>query len=340
MNLIEIYINEVTRRLPEKSRKDIAMELQSLIEDMLPEKPTDEDIKKVLMKLGDPAKLANEYADSPRYLIGPTFFDSYLNVLSVSAIIAFAISFFSSLVNGIFTYDGINIIATIVNVLIKSFGASINSLLHVFFWITVVFAILDRIGVPKAPFPNKNTKWTPDDLLSVKPVPAKRPFSKKEVFFSLFWTVLWASVLFNSSHFMGRFEQVGPGLAGLKLTTPLFNQDVLMTYAPAIIGMIVLEVGIAIYKLFATKRTILFAILNTLAHIGFTVILCVMLQNSELFNPAFIAGMLESSNVDPQHLQITWDRTIWGIASLMIVFSIWDSVRGFIKWNKNSVSIK
>lgn len=32
MNLIEVYIQEVIRRLPEKSREDIALELRSTIE--------------------------------------------------------------------------------------------------------------------------------------------------------------------------------------------------------------------------------------------------------------------------------------------------------------------
>lgn len=37
MKLIEIYIHEVTRRLPEQNREDIALELRSTIEDMLPD---------------------------------------------------------------------------------------------------------------------------------------------------------------------------------------------------------------------------------------------------------------------------------------------------------------
>ena len=48
MNLIEVYIQEVTRRLPEKSREDIALELRSTIEDMLPDDYNEEDVKLVL----------------------------------------------------------------------------------------------------------------------------------------------------------------------------------------------------------------------------------------------------------------------------------------------------
>ncbi|MGN1385564.1 MAG: HAAS signaling domain-containing protein, partial [Bacillus sp. (in: firmicutes)] len=61
MKLIDIYIQEVTRRLPEKSREDIALELRSTIEDMLPDEHTEQDVKAVLEKMGNPATLAGGY---------------------------------------------------------------------------------------------------------------------------------------------------------------------------------------------------------------------------------------------------------------------------------------
>ena len=71
MNLIEVYVYEVTRRLPDKSRDDIALELTSTIEDMLPENFTENEVMDALSKLGDPAQLAASYRDTPNYLIGP-----------------------------------------------------------------------------------------------------------------------------------------------------------------------------------------------------------------------------------------------------------------------------
>ena len=59
VKLIDLYIQEVTRRLPEKMREDIAMELRSTIEDMLPENYSEKDVKQVLEKLGNPATLAD-----------------------------------------------------------------------------------------------------------------------------------------------------------------------------------------------------------------------------------------------------------------------------------------
>lgn len=69
MKLIEIYIHEVTRRLPEQNREDIALELRSTIEDMLPDDYDEKEVKAVLEKLGNPAILASEYRDQPMYLI-------------------------------------------------------------------------------------------------------------------------------------------------------------------------------------------------------------------------------------------------------------------------------
>ena len=65
MNLIENYVYEVTRRLPEKSRNDIVLELTSTIEDTLPENYTENEVMEALSKLGNPAQLAASYRDTP-----------------------------------------------------------------------------------------------------------------------------------------------------------------------------------------------------------------------------------------------------------------------------------
>lgn len=92
MNVIEVYIDEVTRRLPEKNRQDIALELRSTIEDMLPDDYTKDDAHAVLEKLGNPAALASGYLDQPMHLIGPRYFDVYVSLLKMILPIAAAIS--------------------------------------------------------------------------------------------------------------------------------------------------------------------------------------------------------------------------------------------------------
>jgi HAAS domain-containing protein len=79
MNLIDRYIAEVGRHLPEKDRSDIEAEIRSMVEDMLDERserrhqtgnPVDDKvITKILEQLGDPRLLAARYAPPKRYLI-------------------------------------------------------------------------------------------------------------------------------------------------------------------------------------------------------------------------------------------------------------------------------
>jgi hypothetical protein len=335
MNLIETYIGEVTRRLPEKMRKDIAMELRSTIEDMLPDGHTEEDISDVLMKLGDPAKLANEYNNKPRYIIGPLFYESYLNVLIVAAVFSVIISSLSLFVNGMITFDGDKSLFTLLSFIgqlfLKMLLSCLNILFQVFFWVTIVFIFLERAGVSKEKFYDKKKLWTPEDLYKVEQIAKKRQIPKAEVFFSMFWTALWATLLFNASDLLGWYEQTGKGLAGLKLKAELFNQDVLFSYAPFLILLILIEVGLAIYKFFIGKWTKLLATVNLVYHFFSVGLLCIMLNDSNLFSDAFTAKLFEVFKGDPSG----W--FVGTIASIMIIFSIIDIVSGYNKANKINI---
>lgn len=92
MNLIDIYVEEVAKRLPEKNREDIILELRSTIEDMLPDDYNEDDEKRVLEKLGSPVSLANGYLDRPMHLIGPRYFDVYTTLLKMIIPIAVVIA--------------------------------------------------------------------------------------------------------------------------------------------------------------------------------------------------------------------------------------------------------
>jgi len=83
MTLIDRYVYTVTERLLEQTRDDVSMELRANIEDMLPENATESDVRTALEKLGNPIRLANEYCEVKRYLIGPGLYDKYISVLKL-----------------------------------------------------------------------------------------------------------------------------------------------------------------------------------------------------------------------------------------------------------------
>lgn len=65
-DLIDRYIYAVTKHMKSAMKKDVAAELETIIQDMLEERcedvtPTERDIKVILTELGTPDELASKY---------------------------------------------------------------------------------------------------------------------------------------------------------------------------------------------------------------------------------------------------------------------------------------
>lgn len=148
MELVERYIREVGRRLPQKQRADVEAELRSLIMDALEahsgsaEAEGDEEAQvAVLQELGAPAEVAARYAPAPRYVIGPRLYDAYLRVVSiVMGAVALALMI-STVVNLLQTQpEGINLLAAFGELILQYISAAAGAI----GFTTVIFAILER----------------------------------------------------------------------------------------------------------------------------------------------------------------------------------------------------
>jgi hypothetical protein len=327
MRLIDLYIQEVTRRLPEKGREDIALELRSTIEDMLPEDYTEKEVASVLEKMGNPAVLASGYLDRPMHLIGPRYFDVYMNLLKMILPIAAVISLISLVATTIISYSGDE---AVLNVILGMIGQGIWGILstgmQVFFWLTVVFAILERTDHTKSQKPVTACfkEWTPDDLYHIPDIPKEKAVPKVEVFLGLLWTAIWATVYFNAASLIGVYEK---GSMGLEFVTPTFNQDVLLSYWPLVIIVIGLEVSVASYKLLKGQWTRKIAALNTVMHGVSSIVFIIIISNHQLFNPAFISYMNELFSV--KGAIGTW--IFWGAIVTFLLFAAIDIYQGFRK---------
>ncbi|MDM5225060.1 hypothetical protein QUF73_02440 [Cytobacillus sp. NJ13] len=327
MDLIEVYIQEVTRRLPEKSRADIALELQSTIGDMLPDDYNEEEVKDVLSKLGSPAALAAGYRDQPMHLIGPRYFDVYVSLLKMILPIAAAISLISVAAEFIFDFNRDD---TIINAVLGFLGYGIWRLIEVavqvFFWLTIVFAVIERMdkGKEQHPLSPSLKPWTPDDLKSITYIPKKKVIPKCEVFGSLMWTAIWATLYFYAERLMGVYRGGGEGL---EFKIPAVNQDVLLAYWPAVVVIIALEVGLALYKLIVGQWTKRMAIFNTILELFATAVFIAILLNPNLLQQEFIAYMTDLFSISAAQFKN------WLLGGIMIVFifyagmSIFDGIR-------------
>ena len=148
--LVERYIYDVTRRLPEKERIEVGRELEASITDMLPDNPSEQETIDVLIKLGEPRKLAEQYRQKPQFLISPAMYESYIAVLkTVVAIVAGVLACIGAVMA--FTSESLYIIIS------QTIGMAVEGALQAAFWVTIGFVIAERCGY-------KQKLWTVSDL--------------------------------------------------------------------------------------------------------------------------------------------------------------------------------
>jgi len=306
MNLIDIYIQEVTRRLPEKDRDDVSLELRSTIEDMLPDEYSEDDVKAALEKLGNPAVLASGYLDRPMHLIGPRYFDLYVNLLKMILPIAIVISVIATIAENIISYNGggeLNaMIHDFVSIIVQGIVGSFDVIAQSFFWLTVVFAIIERVEVNKGdePITSGFKKWSPDDLKKLAHISKKRAISKAEIFSSLLWTAVWATLYFYADRFVGVYTGTKEKL---EFVCPVFNQEILLRYWPFVIILAGLEVALALYKYVVGHWTRKMALFNTGVQLAGAIFLITMLLNPNLFDLGFIKYMSDLFTVNPEQFK-------------------------------------
>lgn len=233
--LIEKYVYDVVRRLPEKQREDIKKELLTLIEDMLEErqdndKSEKENVEAVLRELGSPAALADKYRGEKQYLIGGEYFDIYIQVLkivlicvAVGMVIAAGVSFCVHSVdpnmqlNGLIGVmeEGIVNIAAIPGACIQAFGI-----------LTLVFVILERNQVKL----HDKSDWKLEELPEIpqKKAMISRVDSIVGIAFTVFVMILFICV----PELLGAWIMSTSGVA---VAVPLFNMAVWNTTLPLIL---------------------------------------------------------------------------------------------------------
>jgi len=172
MKLIDRYVAEIGKHLPEKLRADIETEIRSTLEDMLEERsqktghPVDEEMTaEVLKEYGDPKKVADSYLPE-HYLIGPRLYPMFtlvlkivFSVLTVIALIGLGVEFSKTSM----TLPAF--METFANFIVKYAGGALQA----FGNIVIVFAIL-QWTLPASEFDDNKEKWDPA-LLTEEPEP-------------------------------------------------------------------------------------------------------------------------------------------------------------------------
>lgn len=160
------YVWAVLKSLPESKRTDIDRELRASIADDVDARVAagatpDAAEKSVLTELGEPMRLAAGYAGRPLALIGPDLYVDYVRLLKLLAVTVIPIVAITLFVINALTG------AAPGELIVGTVGIVISVGVHLGFWVTLVFALVERMGVAKKSRLKDNSPFDPDDLPAV-----------------------------------------------------------------------------------------------------------------------------------------------------------------------------
>jgi ABC-type multidrug transport system fused ATPase/permease subunit len=323
-SLIDRYVYDVTRRLPEKSRPDVEKELRANIADMLPENASQEDITRVLTSLGDPAKLSEQYRARPRYLISPAVFDDYLTVLKlvipILAVGMLVLHLFSTLTETPIEGSYGQVFASILAGTLSSlFSAVTNG----FLWVTLAFALTEYFNGMQ-----KKKDWTIKELPDIPPANTEK-ISRVETIINMVLSALFLVMMTRYQHLIAWF--------GYGISTPLFSSLAVYSYVPYLVALTACSWAVAAVKLYYGRWNAVTAALHSLNAIAWAIASVLFLRSPDTFNPGFIARAAEALKLDLAVMNDYWQRGILILSIMTIIGTAIDILTTIFKVRKGRI---
>lgn len=306
--LIERYVYDVTRRLPESQREEVKKELKANIQDMLPENPNEEQIKEVLQSLGHPRVLANSYRETKHYLISPEWMDDYLFVLRIVLIILGIIGLLTGLIGTLVNPESTGVFAIFAEVIGKTIASIIESLFSGFAIVTLIF-----IGIERA---SKTRQLTLDfKRLPDLPKEKTRMIKKSGVIVSLIFTSIFGTIFLYllSTHQLNAFWMNDAG--DVTVSYALFNYSVTDVMLPILILSFLVSIAEHIFRLFKTNWDVQVYGVYSFAKVVSAVVAIIFLNQTGLISS-------EITDAVADVLSISQSALYDGISTALLVLSI------------------
>ena len=305
--LTDRYVWAAARTLPEAQRAEFDRELRERIGDATDalvetgRAPADAE-RMALVELGDPAALAASYVDRPLQLIGPRYYLTWWRLVkmlySIVLPIAVAAVVLAQLLSG----------ADVGDVIGNAIAVGLSLAVHLGFWTTLVFAVLER-----SPGRGADLAWTPDMLPQLPEL--SRPGRRSELIGSLVFLGIFAVVIV--------WQQFGLPWVDALETIPLLDPDLWSFWIPYFLVLILLEMLFAI-AIYAWGWNWWLAAANLVLNVAFVVPALWLFTTGQLINPEALEA-------------IGWP---WGDAGDVVVpliivvvigVAVWDVIDGVIK---------
>lgn len=313
-SLTERYVAVAVRSVPEKTRADLAAELTASIADQVDarvesgESPPAAE-RAVLEQMGDPDRLAAEYADRPTFLIGQRYYFDWLRLLKlliwiVVPIATCAIALAKVLSGG-----------TVGEVMASIVTGALNVGIQVAFWTTLVFVILERTAPrqsgPLAP-------WSLDRL----PDPVRRASLPDLIASLVFLALVVLAVLWDRL----------VGLAWIDGdTVPVLDDALWPWWIAGLFVLVAAEAILAVTVYRSGGYTVGLAVINAIISAAVAIPAITLLADGRLVSPDLVEGLFGLVGADVVRI-----LTVIGCFGIGAV-AVWDAIDGFLKVRRGSM---
>lgn len=304
--LTDRYLAATLRSVPADRRDEIDTELRASIADMIDGRTADgvdaaTAERDVLNELGDPAQLAASYANRRLQLIGPEYYLAWQRLLIV------LVSTIPAIVG---TVVGVVQATTSDNVggaIGAGISTAINVALQIAFWVTAVFALLERLGTSL-----NLPRWSVDRLPDSS---ARRDTNLADTCASIVMLLLFIGFL-PWQHFQTVVGDDG--------RLPIIDPALWTSWLPVLIAVLLGTIVLELAKYRARRWTGRLVLVNVVLNLAYAVPVIWLLLTDRFFNPDFVAhfAWLRDGGVD----------TVSRISVVVIVaITIWDIIDSALK---------
>jgi len=307
-SLTDRYVDAAMRTVREDQRADLAAELRGSIDDQIEariaegEDPESAE-RAVLTDLGNPDLLAAGYTGRQLHLIGPRYYLDWWRLLKLLLWIVLPCAAFGVGLGQVLSG------ATVGETIGSAVVAVLTAALHVAFWTTLVFVVLERTGhdtMDAGP-------WTLDRL----PEPRQRGAGLGDMIASIaFLLIMAGAVLWD--HFIG-LAPTQPGL-------PFLDDGLWPWWIIGLFAVMALEAVLAIAVYGVGRWTVPLAVANGILNLLIAVPALWLLSTGQLLNPDFFPTIIEGAE------GATVQTVIAAIIGFVIVaVAIWDTTDAALK---------
>lgn len=314
-SLTDRYIWAAVRTVPEAQRSGLEPEIREMIEESIDvrlaagDDPASAE-RATLTGLGDPERLAADYVDRPLVLVGPRYYLEWLRLLKTIAFISVPIAAAAVFVVQLFTTGSVG------GAIGSAAATAISVTVHVGFWTTLLFVILERTGSTEA-----GMEWTVDRLPELPD--GSRDGRRSELVASLVFLAVFAGLILWQQMRPAVRAEDGSGI-------PLLDPALWTSWLPWFLGLIVAEAFFATW-IFRRGWSWSSAAVNLVLGVAFTVPALQLWAAGDLLNPAF----LDATGWEPGVATEGWTVSTIVTASVLVL-AVWDVADGFLKAGRAS----